>query len=520
MSRSRRLDAIETRVARLKVPQAIVDEFGPYADDPVGFCRNVLGVESATRRSTGEEYQYAVLQDVAEYPSVAAVTGHGTGKTATISWALLWWALCRGGKGLVLAPEFSRQIKSIVFTELKRWVKRSKTPLPVSVRASRLLVGDVEAVIGMSTAGDVGRLEGFHDANGVLVVADEVKAIPQTAIDAIQGAMTSEAENRMLLASVPGGQLGPLYKAATSPRWHVHRIPSTDSSLVSPKWVEGRKADWGERSPMYQTRVKGEFASAGEGVLLPLHLLEAAVEREVAVPTEQPAPAPVVTVGLDVSRSVAGDQNCAAIRRGDVLERLELWREPDLMQTVQKALGIVAETGAKKILADEGGVGAGLVDRLRQLQKPVVGVNFGGASKDPARWLNLRAQLYWEFRERLEAGTVVLRVEDTEALLADLSAVGYSFDARGRIVIQPKDEIREKLGHSPDRADAVVLAFASAQVARVVVACSPGGDTCENPWAMGGTSALAPDRAALDDRGAASWWGYNGYEPPLGPLGR
>ena len=73
---------LAVRAGRLEVPQEIADQFGKYADDPVAFCREVLGVESATRRSNGEAYQFSVLRDVAATLRVAVRSGHGVGKSA------------------------------------------------------------------------------------------------------------------------------------------------------------------------------------------------------------------------------------------------------------------------------------------------------------------------------------------------------------------------------------------------------------------------------------------------------
>jgi len=459
--RERRLDAIEGRVGRLRVPKAIEERFGPYRLDPVGFCRDVLGAESATRRSSGAPYQFDVLTDLVESPRVAVRSGHGVGKSAIDAWAGLWWLVTRPlSRVVVLAPEYARQIRAVLFSEMRKWSRRARVSLPVSVLANRVLVegfGEEWSATGMSAAGDPDRLEGFHAEGGVLVIVDEMKGVPQPAFDAIQGALSGLEDSRLLVTSVPGGAgAGPFWKACQDERrWVVHHVPSTDRSLVSPTWVEDRARDWGLGSPLYQTRVLGEFADAGEGVLFPLSLLEAAVERVVAVPDDA-----AVVLGVDVARSIAGDFNAIAVCRGPRLDSVSVFREPDTMRTVALVLQEVATRDAKKIWVDVGGPGGGVADRLMQLGRSVEPVHFGGGATDPTRFRNRRAELFWNLRERMERGEIAL--PEDEELTADLSALRFAFDQQGRILLESKDEVRQRLGRSPDRGDAVALAFAGA----------------------------------------------------------
>ena len=446
---------LKRRAERLELPQVVEEQFGEYRDDPVGFCTRVLGVESARRRSTREPYQFRILEDLARYPRVAVRSGHGVGKSAVDAWATIWWLLSRPmSRVIVLAPEFSRQIRAILFSEMRKWVRRSTIPLPLDVHSSRLVVqgyGEEWSAIGMSASGDINRIEGFHAEGGVLVVVDEMKGVPQDAFDAVQGALTGLEDSRLLVTSVPGGGgSGPFWKACVSDatRWNVHHIPSTDSDKVRPEWLEDRAVDWGVGSPLYQTRVLGEFADAGEGVLFPLPLLDKAMCRDVEAEGD--------ALGVDVARSTAGDLNCIARCHNGRVEIVATWRSPDTMETVQKVVNTVTVTGCKHLAVDVGGPGGGVVDRLKQLGHEVEAVHFGGAAEDPQRFRNWRAEAFWKLREAMEKGE--LSLPDDDDLRADLSALRYIFTQDGRIQIESKDECRKRLGRSPDRADAVALA--------------------------------------------------------------
>ena len=123
---------------------------------------------------------------------------------------------------------------------------------------------------------------------------------------------------------------GPFWKASVSEatQWTVNHIPSTDSDQVSPEWIEDRTVDWGVGSPFYQTRVMGEFADSGEGMLFPLPLLDEATCRDVEAEGD--------ALGVDVARSVNGDWNCIARCRKGTVEIIAMWRGADTMETTQR----------------------------------------------------------------------------------------------------------------------------------------------------------------------------------------
>ncbi|MCH7876332.1 MAG: protein kinase, partial [Gemmatimonadetes bacterium] len=213
------------------------------------------------------------------------------------------------------------------------------------------------------------RIEGMHSEAGVLLVLDETKGIPQDVYDALQGALTGE-DNRLLVTSTPGGPSGPFWRIwqRGGDAWRLHHIPSTDSSQVSQQWVAERAREWGTNAPVYQARVLGEFPDSGEGVLFPLSLLEPGVRPPIDVPEN-----PKVVLGVDVARSIAGDLNCIAVARGPRLEATVTWRSADTMQVVSRVLHEAARCGPHHIRVDVAGVGAGVVDRLKQLGHRVDG---------------------------------------------------------------------------------------------------------------------------------------------------
>ena len=89
-------------------------------------------------------------------------------------------------------------------------------------------------------------------------------------------------------------------------------------------------------------------------------------------------------------------------------------------------------------------------------------MNVSERSNDPDRYHNLRAELWWNFRELLDPDKEPISLPPDDDLLSELASVKYKIDSRGAIQIESKDDMKKRLGHSPDRADAAVLAFSNA----------------------------------------------------------
>jgi hypothetical protein len=210
--------------------------------------------------------------------------------------------------------------------------------------------------------------------------------------------------------------------------------------------------------------VLGEFHAADEDSVVPLAWAEAAVGRWHDWHDEQQArerPGRRV-IGVDVARSGA-DDTVIAVRQGDVIERLDAYSGQDTMVTAGLAAGLLTHPAAVGVV-DVIGLGAGVLDRLREQGKPAVGFN-ASASTDRRdatgefAFSNSRSAGWWKLREALDprAGAT-LCLPDDEMLLADLTAPRWQVTSAGKIKVESKDTIAERLGRSTDRGDAVMQA--------------------------------------------------------------
>jgi hypothetical protein len=108
------------------------------------------------------------------------------------------------------------------------------------------------------------------------------------------------------------------------------------------------------------------------------------------------------------------------------------------------------------IFVDGGGVGGGVIDRLRQLNFDVIEVQFGGKADDSKKYANKRAEIWGRMRDWLQGGCLA----KDEALATDLTSVEYGFRPDDSILLESKDAMKRRGLASPDDADALAVTFA------------------------------------------------------------
>ena len=269
-----------------------------------------------------------------------------------------------------------------------------------------------------------------------------------------------------LACSTPGEPIGRFYdihkRKPGFEDWHVRHVSLTEAvaaGRVNESWAEQRARQWGATSAVYLNRVEGEFASSDEDSVIPLAWVEAACRRW----DEQSDPGPFVCVGVDVARS-GSDATVLAPRCGWRITELRRTSLEDTMQTTGHVAGVLAKTAGYAVV-DVIGLGAGVVDRLRELGYDVIAFNAGERtdkldSSGELGFVNKRSAAWWAMRELLDptAGYPVALPPD-DLLIGDLTAPKWRVTSGGRIQVESKDDIRKRLGRSTDSADAVIQAF-------------------------------------------------------------
>ena len=450
-----------------------MSEFADFRDDPSGFANQVLGADLWLK-------QREILEAVRDEPRVAVRSCNGSGKTFLAAHAVLWWVLTRDeGVAITTAPT-GRQVEELLWREIRGAFYRNEKALPGKINKTSLELSPRNYALGISTD-RVERFQGFHSGE-ILFVVDEASGVSDPIFNAIRGSMTSR-HAKMLLIGNPNSLSGAFYEAFHRQyrHWRTIQITAFDcinavdksdqaaSRLVTESWVADMADLEGEDSTEYQVRVLGEFPSMTADSLISVTSIERAIERwkdndkRGMVPDQRSdigragGDIPEVVVGLDVAR-FGNDRSVACARQGSRVLGIEAWKGADAMETSGRALEFARRWSADVIVVDESGIGGGVLDRMREVGGiESVGVNVGRAARNSERFANLRAELFSGLKLRFNRDNI--EIPDDRELVGELASLRYFFTSRGQLQLESKRKYSGASGASPDKADALMLAF-------------------------------------------------------------
>lgn len=452
---------------------------GRIAADPVWFAEHVLGHDLW---DVSRQIMRAIAQPRAR---VAVKACHASSKTFGAAEMVLW-APFAGGIAITTAPT-SRQVRRLVWAEINAMYPHARRPLGGELLQTEFRIAPDLYALGLSTDAGVS-FQGFHARPGgfMLVVLDEAPGVSAAVYAAIEG-IRAGGDVRVLALGNPDVASGPFFDAFTTDRssWSTFTIDAFDTPnfedetrpghqitldelvalpderldvaprpyLATRRWAKEKYVEWGERSPLWQSKVRGQFPEQSEDALLSLLWLEWAVASD-RVPTEHEQ----FQAGIDVA-GPGEAETVLCVRQGPRIVRLQGWSNADPRGDVLAALEpYKARLGVVKVDSIGQGYYFGRHLEDHGYSGRVADVNVGERPDDPERYANLKAELYWGLRLRLQAGDLA-GLSDSFAL-SQLSSIRYRHNARGQVVIESKDEALKRGVRSPDRAEAVMLAFA------------------------------------------------------------
>ncbi len=410
--------------------------------------------------------QEEILDAVRDYSRVAVRSCNGSGKTYIAAHAVLWWLVCYPDSLVITTAPTEHQVRDVLWREIRRVYRGKEDLIGGRLLRTSLEISDKHYALGLST-NTPERFQGFHEGH-ILFVVDEASGVREGIFEAIEGSMTS-SHSRMLLLGNPTALSGYFYEAFHSRRslWKTIHISALETpnlteenepkpTLVTEQWVNDAEINWGEDSPMYQIRVLGEFPSESEDTLIPLKIIENAVAEKDEAPDLQDGEP--VEIGVDVAR-FGSDRTVICARRGDRVIEMASYTKKDTMETAGLVRALVERYTPACVRVDSIGVGAGVVDRLKEQGVPgVTGINVAQRATNPEHFANLKAELYDGLRERFQQGRI--RIPNDQKLISELASIRYYFTSSGQTRLEDKDELRGRGQPSPDLADALMLAFA------------------------------------------------------------
>lgn len=466
-SRQQALDELRRRIRQRQRDK----HYEAFANDPVGFIEVILDERPWS-------IQARIAELVRDHPQVAVPSCFGSGKDWIAARLVAWWVSTNGIA--VTTADTYRQVRDILWRELRKAHSRGGLPGTIPLVESRWEVPGTGAfAIGIKPEDyNPEGLQGIHGRR-VLVVLDEANGIGAPLWEATKGLVVN-AESRILAIGNPHEPQGPFFEACRAQTWTVQHISVFDTpnftgepvpekaqhELVSPFWLEQRRAEGLEGTPWWQAKVLGQFPDTASNAVIPLAWIEDARQRPHQSDAREWA-------GLDVARF--GDDDTALIAgNGNGPWEVTIRHGHDTMEVAGMAMAYLhARRGT--VAVDVIGVGAGVADRIREQRPPgaVLDVNVGAAPDHDADLLqNLRAQLWWDARLALDPKAPeplsLSRLDEPayQRLRAELTAPTYRMTSGGKVQVESKDEMKARGLPSPDLADAFCLALYARSRAR------------------------------------------------------
>lgn len=438
--------------------------------NPVKFAVDVFGIEPDPWQL---DAMSALGGDYNQARRLCMKACTGPGKSATLAWMGWHRLVCFAAKGehpkgaaLSITAD---NLKDNLWAELSKWQHRSEfLKTAFTWTKEKIYANDHPETWFLSSrsyakdanAEAIGRaLSGLHSKFPFILLdetGDMPVAVGRAATQIFTGSPTDAA---IIQAGNPTSTSGLLYESCTkaADNWNIITITADPDDpkrtpRVSIEHAQEMIRTYGKDNPWVMATILGMFPPTGFNALLGPEDIDAAVARNYR--KEDIANAPII-LGCDVARQ-GDDASALARRQGRVAYPIRTMRIPDTMLLAQQFIRDSNEHKVDGVFVDEtGGYGAGVVDAMRQLGHDVIGVQFGSKAND-YRYYNKRSEMYFEMARWVKEGGQL--PEDRE-LKEELCATTFVYQG-DKFRIVEKELIKDQIGRSPDKADALALTFA------------------------------------------------------------
>ena len=399
----------------------------------------------------------------------ATASGRGIGKSALVSWLVIWMLSTRIGSTTIVSANSEAQLRSVTWAEITKWLTMTLNSHWFEISATRVMPAKwltelVERDLRKGTRywAVEGRLwseenpdsyAGVHNFDGVMLIFDEASGIPDSIWSVSDGFFSENTPNRFHFAfSNPRRNSGYFYECFNAKRdfWRTRNIDAREVEGTDKNLYTSIIEEYGPDSYQANVEVYGRFPSEGDDQFVPVSLVDEAMAREL-----DPDPTAPVVIGVDPAR-FGSDATVIAIRQGRGIVELRRHRGADTMEVVGHVIEAIEEYKPALVVIDEGGLGAGVVDRLKEQRYKVRGVNFGNKSSRPLMYGNKRAEMWGSMRDWLRTATL----PKDRFLKSDLIGPMTKPDSKGALFLESKKDMKARGLASPDAADAIAVTFA------------------------------------------------------------
>ena len=492
-----------------------------YEGDPIRFIEEGLG-ESLWSK------QRDICDSVIANQRTAVAACHAPGKSHLSARLVAWWVASHApgtALAITIAPTH-RQVRNIIWPHIRRCATIAHLPGEVLTQTWKV-GGDVVAYGFSPNPNDESATQGIHAPN-LLIVVDEAGGIGEIVGQALEALMTGGNTRLLLLGNPPTDNEdswfercyeSPLYNTITigaydTPNFTGERVgicrtcpPQVGQHLITKhlvdqQWVDDVITEFGEDSSFVEARVWARFPRATANKVIPFGWCEKSTFNEDPIPGQQ------IRLGIDIAAD-GGDEFVIAKADGykvGITHRSSGQSNENAVDVANVCLHHIREAEAEhsargitepvRVKLDTIGVGWGVVSMLQKWGEEgkhvskIVPVNVAERAKDPEKFRNVRAELWWNGRTLLQPtveGRQDLRLEVDRKVMSQLAGPTFKADSAGRVQIETKQEMKRRGVTSPDRAEAVLLAMYEPP-GRDIPNVSPIGFAQVNEWAGGNFS--------------------------------
>jgi phage terminase large subunit len=450
--------------------------------DSVTYIDTILGAHL-------EDYQVRIAEAVEKYDEVAVRSCHAIGKSFTS--ARIGIAFLGVNPESILwttAPTY-RQVYNILWREIRSAVKSARIPLGGEILKTRWEINQDWYGFGFAT--DSGeQFQGLHSKSSkILGIMDEASGISDAIYEASEGTLTSQGAKRLALGN-PNRKSGRFYDSFKRRGVHTIKISAYDTPnfivngiknskdlidfhnrhgienakiirphLITPKFAYRILENYGENSNNFLVRVEAEFPLSDDNTLIDLSLIEGAMNRKVTVYKSDEE-----VIACDPAR-YGTDRTCILYRKGKKVYRKWLFTKFATTEVSGMLIKLKREHPKALIKIDTIGLGAGVHDEVMEVAKAerwgkdVIAVNFAEKAVDEKEYTNLRTEAWFNARDFLKDGSIPMDEDFKEG-----AEVKYYFTSKGQQQLESKDDIKARIGKSPDTFDALAISVSNPHV--------------------------------------------------------
>lgn len=410
-------------------------------------------------------------------------SGHGIGKSAVMAWLNYFWMSTRPGSTTIVTANTEAQLVGKTWPELGRWHTLALNKhwfdlAATSLKPAKWYKDAIEKQLKISdkyfyasavtwSEENPGAFAGTHNQYGTLYEFDEAAEIPSVIWETAEGAFTDEDGDKIFLGfgnpTVNSGRFYEGFNGIHRGRYRLRQIDSRSVKRTNKAFLDELVRTYGEDSDVVRMRVRGLFPRQGQDQFISEADVEEAERREV----QQDFGAPLI-IGVDPGR-FGDDPTVIRFRQGRdarSIPFIEIHGQ-DTMEVAARVAHEIERHDPDMTFVDEGGLGAGVVDRLKSLRFKVTGINFGSRATDPNKHFNMRCQMWDAAKDWLKRGAIAPgEAGQVSTLRKDLIGPKHKYVGdSSQLYIERKEDMRKRGVASPNHGDALALTFA-APVAR------------------------------------------------------